>query len=93
MNAGIATISRMQTPAGPTPSAIANIEAEAALIGAMMMDPLLIDRIADLVKPDDFSIDLHGRLFETIVAQAALGRGTSPVARWCPSASPTAKRP
>lgn len=80
MNAGIATISRMQTTAGPTPSAIANIEAEAALIGAMMMDPLLIDRIADLVKPEDFSVDLHGRLFETIVGQAALGRGTSPVA-------------
>ncbi|WP_298165077.1 DnaB-like helicase C-terminal domain-containing protein [Novosphingobium sp.] len=80
MNSGIATISRMQTPIELPPAAIVNVEAEATLLGAMMMDPLLIDRIADRVKPDDFSIALHNRLFEVIVREAALGRGTSPVA-------------
>lgn len=80
MNSGIATISRMQTPTELPPAAIVNVEAEATLLGAMMMDPLLIDRVADRVKPDDFSIALHCRLFEVIVREAALGRGTSPVA-------------
>lgn len=80
MNSGIATISRMQTPIELPPAAIVNVEAEATLLGAMMMDPLLIDRVADRVRPDDFSIALHSRLFEIIVREAALGRGTSPVA-------------
>lgn len=80
MNAGIATISRMQTPSDLPPETMINVEAEAVLLGAMMMDPALIDRLADRVQPQDFAISFHGRLFETIVREFALGRGTSPVA-------------
>jgi replicative DNA helicase len=59
--------------------AIANIEAEAALLGGMMQEARLIDGVADRLSVGDFSEPLHGRIFSTIVAQHSMGKVANPV--------------
>jgi replicative DNA helicase len=59
---------------------LASVEAEAALLGALMIEPKLIDGIAEGLEPADFSEQLHGRIFDTITREHSKGRGTSPVA-------------
>jgi replicative DNA helicase len=56
-----------------------NIEAEAALLGAMMCDNRLIDQIADRLMPDHFFEPLHQRIYSAIVREQALGRSVTPV--------------
>ncbi|MES2337476.1 MAG: replicative DNA helicase [Pseudomonadota bacterium] len=43
-----------------------NIEAEAALLGAMMIDNRLADDILDRIEPEHFFEPLHGRIFGAI---------------------------
>jgi replicative DNA helicase len=43
-----------------------NVEAEAALIGAMMIDNRLADDIVDMLKPDHFHEPVHARIFGAI---------------------------
>lgn len=59
--------------------ALCNVEAEAGLLGALMLQSKLIDGIADTLKPQDFSEAIHSRIFETIVSEHSRGRSTSPV--------------
>jgi len=59
--------------------AVRNVEAEAAVIGAMLADNTLIDRFADGLVAIDFYEQLHGRLFEAIVREHSLGKNVSPV--------------
>ena len=40
----------------------ASIEAERSILGAILLDNLLFDQAAEL-KPDDFSLDGHRRIF------------------------------
>lgn len=61
--------------AGP----VRNVQAEAAVIGAMLCENKLIDRLADILRPEDFFEGLHGRLFSAIVREASLGRSVSTV--------------
>jgi replicative DNA helicase len=56
-----------------------NIEAEAALLGALMIERSLIDVCADLVAPEHFFEPLHARIFSTIVSQHSQGRIANPV--------------
>lgn len=56
---------------------IHNLEAEAALIGAMLLENEIIDRAADLLTPHDFYDPAHGRVFEAIVREASLGKAVS----------------
>ncbi|WNO52950.1 replicative DNA helicase [Stakelama saccharophila] len=44
----------------------ANVEAEAALLGAMMIDNRLADDILDRLEPDHFFEPVHGRIFSRI---------------------------
>lgn len=53
---------------------VRNVEAEAALVGAMLMDNRWIDRAGDRLQPEDFFEALHGRLFSAILKEAATGR-------------------
>lgn len=62
----------------PTPP-IANIQAEAGLLGAMMMANGLVDQIADTVVADDFFEPIHGRIFSAIVKEHSHGRVANPV--------------
>ncbi|HTG37824.1 replicative DNA helicase [Sphingomonas sp.] len=43
-----------------------NVEAEAALLGAMMIDNRLADDIIDMLKPEHFHEPVHGRIFGSI---------------------------
>jgi replicative DNA helicase len=60
-------------------SPIGNVDAEAALCGAMMSDAKLIDSVADTLDPEDFSDRLMGRIYSTIVREHSLGRSANPV--------------
>lgn len=57
-----------------------NVEAEAALLGAMLADKGIMELAADRLEPGDFYEPVHAQIFETAVRELALGKGTSPVA-------------
>jgi replicative DNA helicase len=65
----MAEIVRIADPAQPagTPSLPANIEAEAALLGALMLDNRLVEDVGLKLKPDHFHESLHGRIYEAIL--------------------------
>jgi replicative DNA helicase len=59
--------------------AVKNVDGEAAIIGALMIENKLIDRIADRLSADDFSEPLFGRVFSAIVREYSQGRAANPV--------------
>lgn len=56
-----------------------SIEAEAALLGGLMIENRLVDRVADKLSPDHFFEPLHGRIFSAIIKECSLGRIANPV--------------
>lgn len=44
-----------------------NIEAEASLIGSLLVDKEAIIKVADIINPDDFYVDRHGIIFGAIL--------------------------
>ena len=58
---------------------ISNIPAECALLGGLMIENRLIDKAADIVRPEDFAEPFNGRLFRTILRQHNLGKPSNPV--------------
>lgn len=58
---------------------LSNVETEAALLGALMIDNRLVDRIADTVTAGDFHEPVHERLYATILAEVSAGRGANPI--------------
>lgn len=60
-------------------SSLANADAEAALLGALMFDNRRIDWAADRLTAEDFSSTLYGRIFTLLVREAALGHAANPV--------------
>lgn len=56
-----------------------NVEAEAALLGALMIDNRLIDRIADKIRPEHFFEPLHQRIYSVIVRERQMDRRADPV--------------
>jgi replicative DNA helicase len=63
--AEIVRISGSEPPA--TPALPQNIEAEAALLGALMIDNRLVEDVQLRLKPDHFFEPLHGRIYESIL--------------------------
>jgi replicative DNA helicase len=65
----MAEVVRISEPAqdSGTPSLPANVEAEAALLGALMLDNRLIEDIGLKLKPHHFHEELHGRIYDTIL--------------------------
>lgn len=59
--------------------AIANVECEAALLGALMYEPKLIDPIADRLSGPMFYEPLHGRIYDSIVTLHGQGKSANPV--------------
>ena len=43
-----------------------SLEAEQMVLGAMLLDPSAVDRVADLIAPEDFYSDAHRRIHATI---------------------------
>lgn len=54
-----------------------NPVAEAALLGAMLRNPDLVEQLSDHVRPDDFGYALHGRIFSAMQRLAAKGKRSS----------------
>lgn len=73
----------MQTEKHPltatTETTPANVEAEAALLGALLIDNAFVERAADLLTPDDFLEPVHANIFAVIVREVALGKTVTPV--------------
>ena len=59
---------------------IANVEAENVVLAAMMIDSTIIDRIADIVAPEDFSDPLLSRMFRASRDSHAAGQACGAVA-------------
>ena len=62
-----------------TPSLPQNVEAEAALLGALMVDNRLVEDIQLKLKPLHFFEPLHGRIYEAILKLTDSNRIANPV--------------
>ena len=61
-------------PDAPTETVLPqNIDAEQALLGALLMDNDVYDRVSDFLEPEHFFVPVHGRLFEA--ARTLIVRG------------------
>lgn len=60
-------------------SPICNVDAEAAVIGAMLCEGRVIDAIVDVLKPEDFADPFLGQVYGLIAREQGLGRTASPV--------------
>ncbi len=67
--AAIDSIARKQTPAEPTFRAPPhNIEAEQALLGAILVNNEAFYRVSDFLEPKHFFEPIHQRIFELSAA-------------------------
>jgi len=58
---------------------MANVEEEAALLGALMRERSLIDTVADRLTSEHFHEPLHGRIFDAILSLHGQGKTASPI--------------
>lgn len=56
-----------------------NVEAEAALLGAILVNDDIVDAVADIVSPDDFYEPVHGRIFRACVQVHSSGGKVNPI--------------
>lgn len=61
------------------PPSLFNIEAEAALLGGLMIANGLVEQASEIIRPEHFYEPLHGRIFEAIEATVAQGGGANPI--------------
>ena len=52
----------------------ANVEAERSILGAILLDNLAYNEAAEHLKPEDFSLDSHRRIFTRMVDLAESSR-------------------
>ncbi|HEV8408663.1 MAG TPA: replicative DNA helicase [Sphingomicrobium sp.] len=76
--AEIIRIAESASEAG-TQSLPQNVEAEAALLGALMVDNRLVEDIQLKLKPHHFFEPLHGRIYEAILKMTDSNRVANPV--------------
>jgi replicative DNA helicase len=65
----MAEVLRIAEPAEPaaTPSLPQNVEAEAALLGALMIDNRLVEDVQLKLRPDHFFEPLHSRMADRVI--------------------------
>ena len=56
-----------------------NVEAEQALLGAILVNNDAFDRVSDFLKPEHFSEELHRRVFEITSALIRAGKIATPI--------------
>lgn len=54
-----------ETPEGRVPPA--NLEAEQSVLGAILLQGEALDRIVDILRPEDFYREAHGRIFQAMM--------------------------
>jgi replicative DNA helicase len=62
---GFPTAAAAPVPVGYTPPG--NPEAEQSVLGAILVRPEALDRIADLIAPEDFYRGAHGRIYKAML--------------------------
>ena len=62
-----------------TPVLPQNVEAEAALLGALMIDNRLVEDVQLKLRPDHFFEPVHGRIYESILRMTDANRVANPV--------------
>jgi replicative DNA helicase len=72
---------RKHAPETPAPFRAAphNIEAEQALLGAILVNNEAFDRVSDFLKPEHFFEQIHQRVFELASSLIRMGKVASPV--------------
>src|SRR6185437_5598126 len=76
----MAEVIRIAESASEVPPALPqNVEAEAALLGALMIDNRLVEDIGLKLKPHHFFEPLHGRIYESILRLTDSNRVANPV--------------
>src|SRR3954447_20736995 len=76
----MAEVIRIAESASEAPPALPqNVEAEAALLGALMIDNRLVEDIQLKLKPHHFFEPLHGRIYESILRLTDSNRIANPV--------------
>src|SRR3569623_10297 len=69
-----------ESPVEATPTSLPqNVEAEAALLGALMVDNRLVEDIQLKLQPHHFFEPLHGRIYEAILKLTDSNRVANPV--------------
>src|SRR3954462_7088414 len=68
--------SASETPIQALPQ---NVEAEAALLGALMVDNRLVEDVQLKLRPHHFFEPLHGRIYEAILRMTDANRVANPV--------------
>ncbi|HVU29385.1 MAG TPA: replicative DNA helicase [Sphingomicrobium sp.] len=68
-----------ESASDPTNALPQNVEAEAALLGALMIDNRLVEDIQLKLKPHHFFEPLHGRIYEAILKMTDANRVANPV--------------
>ena len=56
-----------------------NLEAEAALLGALMIDNRLVEDVMAKLRAEHFAEDLHGRVYDAILKLADRRMAATPV--------------
>ena len=51
-----------------------SIEAEQAVLGSIVIDPACVPTVLGMLSPDDFYIDVHKMIYETVVAMFTMGK-------------------
>jgi replicative DNA helicase len=51
-----------------------DLDAEAAVLSAVMVDPLAFDKVSDLLRPDHFYSEAHRRIYEACSELSSVGR-------------------
>jgi replicative DNA helicase len=83
----MATVEPFPTRANPQPQAPetqprkppANVEAEQALLGAILINNDAFDRVSDFLRPDHFIEEIHRRIYENAGALIRAGKLATPI--------------
>ena len=82
MSSGKPTRLRPETaPAdeSPLPTLPENQDAEQALLGAILFDNQQLEEVALFLRPEHFALEIHGRIYESIIKRIDLGQSATPV--------------
>lgn len=63
-----ATMQMMETPEAPAKGIPANLEAERAVLGSLLIDPDAIIKVASFLRAEDFYRERHAWLYEAMMA-------------------------
>ncbi len=73
------TLMAVAAPEAAVRAPPANLEAEQALLGAILVNNDAFDRVSDFLKPEHFAEELHRRIYETAGQLIRLGKVASAV--------------